>query len=195
MGGARKVEQIISMIYAAFFCTRVPALTTVIMRHRCTTKRALIRPFHEIFSKTVPIDHNAGTNLMTSTSPRSRHLAIEYLSRRKEATQSQSKYSSTWLTIVYQFSVRGTPPSPAEQCDSKYSFFFQYLIDRANEGSVIRSKDAYMLIYAKRPSQKLGFKAERVAESTIPSPPPWALKAVESMNRAHEQTCSEFAEK
>jgi len=45
------VEQIISMIYAAFFCTRVPALTTVIMRHRYTTKRALIRPFHEIIFK------------------------------------------------------------------------------------------------------------------------------------------------
>ncbi len=132
---------------------------------------------------------------MTSTSPRSRHLAIEYPSRRKEATPSQSEYQSTRLTIVYQFSVRGTPPSPAEQSDSKYFFFFLYLIDRANQGSIIRSKDAYMLIYAKRPSRKLGLKAERGAKSTIPSPPPWASKAVESMNFAQEQTCSEFAEK
>ncbi|KAF8733688.1 hypothetical protein AX14_003618 [Amanita brunnescens Koide BX004] len=73
----------------------------------------------------------------------------------------------------------GTPPSQTDQSDS----------------NVIRSKDAYMLIYAKRASPKPDPNTERESEPVIPSPPPWASKAVESLNRAHSQTCSEFAEK
>ena len=52
-----------------------------------------------------------------------------------------------------------------------------------------------MLIYAKRASPKPDPNTERESEPVIPSPPPWASKAVESLNRAHSQTCSEFAEK
>ena len=65
------------------------------------------------------------------------------------------------------------------------------------DNSVIRSKDAYMLIYARRVSRtrKLKLESETDLKSAVPAPPPWALKAVESLNRTHSQTCDEFSQK
>ncbi|KAK2466793.1 hypothetical protein APHAL10511_001051 [Amanita phalloides] len=58
--------------------------------------------------------------------------------------------------------------------------------------SSIRSKDAYMLIYARRASRS---RVETESELTIPSPPSRASDAVESLNRAHSQACDEFTQK
>ncbi|KAF8623508.1 hypothetical protein AX15_006291 [Amanita polypyramis BW_CC] len=60
-----------------------------------------------------------------------------------------------------------------------------------NGPRVIRSKDAYMLIYARRASRIRNLELK----SVVPAPPPWALKTIEFLNRDHSQTCDEFSQK
>ncbi|KAJ7709699.1 hypothetical protein B0H17DRAFT_999051 [Mycena rosella] len=50
----------------------------------------------------------------------------------------------------------------------------------------ILSKDAYMLIYARR---------EPCAPSQVPVPPPRALEVVNALNAAHDKACASYAEK
>lgn len=60
-----------------------------------------------------------------------------------------------------------------------------------NDSSIIRSKDAYMLIYSRRTPQNHGAKSTE----SVPAPPPWAMKTIESLNQAHFQACEEFLTK
>ena len=60
---------------------------------------------------------------------------------------------------------------------------------------MISSKDAYMLIYAKRVSSTIGLDASSSPSNRIersPQPPARALKVVHGLNASHDTLCEEF---
>ncbi|KAF8637340.1 hypothetical protein AX17_002841 [Amanita inopinata Kibby_2008] len=66
-----------------------------------------------------------------------------------------------------------------------------------NVSSIIRSKDAYMLMYARRPPPNLESGSQTTVKQVrhaVPRPPPWALEIIESVNAAHVQACHAFSQ-
>ena len=190
---ARKAEPIISTTYAVFSYTRVPALTMVIMRHKSTMKCALIRLLSEInnlrnFNRS-QCWYQFNDEYVTKIKTLGDRIPVK---KRKDSDAEKEQVFNNIALPPYTNQTQGEHPLPRRNKMTQSSLFLCFVIDCANGGSVIRSKDAYMLIYAKRASYP---NAERGPEPVAPSLPPWASKAVECLNRAQSQTCSEFAEK
>ena len=69
---------------------------------------------------------------------------------------------------------------------------FIYIIIRS---SMISSKDAYMLIYAKKSCSARGLDASNGLTNGVerfPQPPARALKIVHSLNASHDALCEKF---
>ena len=64
--------------------------------------------------------------------------------------------------------------------------------------SMISSKDAYMLIYAKKACSARGLDASNGPSNGVerfPQPPARALRVVDSLNSSHDALCEEFQER
>ncbi|KAF4614469.1 hypothetical protein D9613_002689 [Agrocybe pediades] len=73
-------------------------------------------------------------------------------------------------------------------------------VKQSNPTSIIKSKDAYMLIYARKSRQEQIQNSERIVAdksppSAIPQPPARAKEIVLDMNKAHDAACRDFLER
>ena len=69
------------------------------------------------------------------------------------------------------------------------------LINLLIPSSMISSKDAYMLIYAKKACSARGLDASNGPSNGVeqfPQPPARALRVVDSLNASHDDLCEEF---
>lgn len=67
------------------------------------------------------------------------------------------------------------------------------IIDTDELRSIISSKDAYMLIYARK--EVCTSNIQTSMEIDAPVPPPRALEVVKSLNAAHDETCEVYSSK